>query len=169
MRPLGTFYNASQRLAVQYRSYCQGLESKVVLYKVKLGLAIFHHKIDNNKMKVVEKDKVISGMLQDELKRCQEMLNSLKESVSEFPKGVINKRKKRYKDKVYSYFYLKYREGKKVVNEHIPNNHVKDLLKKLELRKKYEKEIQSYKNKIAYLSKIMRAGKGRGHVYHSKE
>jgi len=113
-------------------------------------------------MKVVENDKVISGMLQDELKRCQEMLNSLKRSVSELPKGVINERKKRYKDKVYSYFYLKYREGKKVINEHIPNNQVQEILKKLELRKKYEKEIQSYKSKIVYLSKIMRAGKGRG-------
>ena len=28
-------------------------------------------------MKVVEKDKVISGMLRDELKRCREMLESL--------------------------------------------------------------------------------------------
>jgi hypothetical protein len=125
--------------------------------------------MDNNNMKVVEKDKVISGMLQDELKRCQEMLNSLKKSVSELPKGVINERKKRYKDKVYSYFYLKYREGKKVINEHIPNSQVQELLKKLELRKKYEKEIQSYKSKIVYLNKIMRAGKGRGHAYQSKK
>jgi hypothetical protein len=136
---------------------------------VNLGLAIFHHNMDNNNMKVVEKDKVISGMLQDELKRCQEMLNSLKKSVSELPKGVINERKKRYKDKVYSYFYLKYREGKKVINEHIPNSQVQELLKKLELRKKYEKEIQSYKSKIVYLNKIMRAGKGRGHAYQSKK
>ena len=36
-------------------------------------LAIFHHKRDNNRMKVVEKDKVISGMLQDELNRCREI------------------------------------------------------------------------------------------------
>jgi len=120
-------------------------------------------------MKVVEKDRVISGMLQDELKRCQEMLNSLKKSISELPKGVINERKKRYKDRVYSYFYLKYREGKKVINEHIPNNHVKDLLKKLEMRKKYEKEIQSYKSKIAYLNKIMSSGKGRGYAHRRKE
>ena len=48
-------------------------------------------------MKVVEKDKVISGMLHDELKRCQEMLDGLRKSVSKLPKGVISKRKKRYK------------------------------------------------------------------------
>jgi len=33
-------------------------------------LAIFHHKSDNNRMKVVEKDKVIIGMLRDELEQA---------------------------------------------------------------------------------------------------
>ena len=117
-------------------------------------------------MKVVEKDKVISGMLQDELKRCQEMLDSLEKAVSELPKGVINERKKRYRDKVYSYYYLKYREGEKVFNKHIVKKELQDILKKLELRKKYEKEIKSYKRKIAYLNKITSAGKGRLHAHH---
>lgn len=106
-------------------------------------------------MKVVEKDKVISGMLQDEMKRCQEMLSNLEESVSKLPRGVLNKREKRYKDNVYSYYYLKYREEGKVYNKHISKNKVQELLRKIELRKKYEKEIQSYKKKIAYLNKIM--------------
>lgn len=120
-------------------------------------------------MKVVEKDKVISGMLRDELKRCREMLGSLERSVSGLPKGIINKRKKRYKDKVYSYHYLKYRDGSKVVNKHIPNSGVQELLEKLELREKYEKEIKSYKSKIAYLSKILGSDKKRGHGNRSKK
>jgi len=45
-------------------------------------------------MKVVEKDKVISGMLQDELKRCREILVSLQNSLEEPPKGVPSERKK---------------------------------------------------------------------------
>jgi hypothetical protein len=114
-------------------------------------------------MKVVENDKVISGMLRDELKRCQEMIDSLEKSVSELPKGTINERQKRYKDKIYSYFYLKYREGEKVSSKHIPNKEVQKIMEKLKLRKKYEKEIQSYKKKIAYLNKIMKDGKRRGH------
>ena len=132
---------------------------------IKMRLAFFHHKMNNNNMKVVEKDKVISGMLQDEMKRCKEMLESLEKAVSGLPKGVINERKKRYKDKVYSYYCLKYREGEKVFNKHIAKKESQDILKKLEQRKKYEKEIQSYKRKIAYLNKIMNAGKGRGHAY----
>jgi hypothetical protein len=112
-------------------------------------------------MKVVEKDRVISGMLADELKRCEEMLHGLEKSVSGLARGVLNDRKKRYKDKVYSYYYLKYRQGEKVINKHIPNAEVKEILKELSLRKKYEKEISSYKKKIAYLHKIIGDGKKR--------
>lgn len=114
-------------------------------------------------MKVVEKDKVISGMLRDELKRCREMIDGLERSVSGLPKGALNERKKRYKGKIYSYPCLKYREGEKVISKHIPNKEVPEILKKLELRKKYEKEIQSYKKKISYLNKITKNGKKRGH------
>jgi hypothetical protein len=42
---------------------------------------------------VVKKDKVISGMLRDELKRCQEMLAGLQKSVATLSKGVLNERK----------------------------------------------------------------------------
>ena len=115
-------------------------------------------------MKVVEKDKVISGMLIDELKRCEEMLLGLEKSISGLHRGVINERKKRYKDKVYSYFYLKYRDGEKVINKHIPNGEVNEILKEIELRKKYAKEIHSYKKKSAYLHKIIDSGKKRIHA-----
>ena len=127
------------------------------------ALAIFHHKKHNNDMKVVEKDKVISGMLRDELERCHEMLDSLERSVSALPKGAISERKKHYKNKVYSYYYLKYREGEKVISKHVPNREVQEILKKLALRKKTEREMRSYEKKIAYLDKILRAGKKRGH------
>lgn len=106
-------------------------------------------------MKVVEKDKVISGMLHDELKRCQEILDGLRRSVSKLPKGVINKRKKRYKDKVYFYYYLKYRDGKKVINKHISKEEIQEISKKLEQRKKYGKEMQLYKKRIDYLNRII--------------
>lgn len=111
-------------------------------------------------MKVVEKDKVISGMLKDELKRCRDMLAELQKSIAALPKGALNERKKRYKEKVYSYYSLKYRYGEKVVNKHIPSEEAPALLKKLEQRRKFEKEARTYKKKIEYLSKILKAGKG---------
>ena len=111
-------------------------------------------------MNVVEKDRVISGMLRDELKRCREMLAGLQKSAAGLPKGVLNERKKRYKEKAYSYYSLKYRDGEKVVNKHIPGDQAPALLKKLEQRKKIDKEAGAYKKKIDYLSKILKAGKG---------
>lgn len=125
-------------------------------------LAIFHHKIDNRSIKVVEKDKVISGMLQDELERCIEMRDNLLNAVSGLPKGVLSSREKRYKKKAYSYYCLKYRDGEKVFSKHIPDNEVQGLAKKLEQRKKYMKSIKSYENKIAYLEKMLRSGRGNG-------
>jgi hypothetical protein len=45
-------------------------------------------------MKVVEKDKVVGGMLRDELYRCQEMLNGLRKAISGLPKGAIRRAEK---------------------------------------------------------------------------
>lgn len=111
-------------------------------------------------MKVVEKDKIISGMLRDELMRCQEMLAGLQKSIDGLPKGVLSERKKRYKKKAYSYYALKYRIGNKVVNKHIPSDEVPALAEKLEKRKKFEKEIRAYEKRIAYILKILKPGKG---------
>jgi hypothetical protein len=111
-------------------------------------------------MKVVEKDKVVSGMLMDELKRCQEMIIDLQKPLAGLPKGVLRKRNKRYGDKVYSYYSLKYRDGEKVVNKHISGDEAPMLAKKLEQRRKLEKEVSGYKKRIAYLSKILKANKG---------
>ena len=113
-------------------------------------------------MKVVEKDKVIDGMLQDELRRCFEMLGSLRKAVSRLPKGILSSREKRYKKKVYSYYYLKYRDGKNVINKHISNEKAGQVAKQLEQREKYMKEIKSYEKRIAYLEKVLKAGGKRG-------
>ncbi len=99
-------------------------------------------------------------MLRDEFKRYQDMLAGLQNSLEGLPKGVLSERKKRYKDKAYSYHSLKYRDGNKVVNKHIPNHEAPALLKKLEQRKKLEREAQAYQKKIEYLSKILKPGKG---------
>jgi hypothetical protein len=109
-------------------------------------------------MKVVEKDKVIAGMLRDELKRCQEILAGLQKSLAGLPRGVLSERRKRYKKKYYSYYSLKYREGKKVVNKHIPKDEAPALLKKLSQREKLEKEARAYKKRIDYLTKTLKAG-----------
>ncbi len=133
--------------------------SLLVKNRQKKGLAIFHHKSHNNGMKVVEKDKIVSGMLRDERSRSEEMLAGLRKSLADLPKGVLSERKKRYKKKAYSYFSLKYREGEKVVNQHVRMEQVPALRKQLDQRKKIEKEMKFCRKRIAYLSKILKVAK----------
>lgn len=123
-------------------------------------VAIFHHKVDNNSMNVVEKDVVVSGMLNDELKRCEEALGAIRKAFAKLPRGSLNIRAKLYKNKRYEYHYLKFRDGDRIVNQHVSGSDLKELKNKLSLRKKYEQEAKSYEKRIAYLKKIL-SSKGR--------
>jgi hypothetical protein len=111
-------------------------------------------------MNVVEKDAVVSGMLHDELSRCNEALEAIRKALSGLPRGSLSVRKRFYKDREYEYHYLKFREGDKVVNQHVAEDKLKELQNNLAQRRKYEKEAQVYERRISYLKKILKA-KGR--------
>jgi hypothetical protein len=49
---------------------------------------------------------------------------------------------RRYKQKAYSSYSLKYRDGKQVVNKHIPKADAPALAQKLEQRRKFEKDVR---------------------------
>jgi len=123
-------------------------------------VAIFHHKIHNSNMDVVEKDAVVSGMLKDELKRCEEAYIGIHKAISALPKGSLSIRGKLYKNRKYEYHYLKYREGQRVVNQHIAADKLEELKKKLALRKQYEQELKAYDERIVYLKRLLKT-KGR--------
>jgi hypothetical protein len=106
-------------------------------------------------MKVVEKDKLVNGMLREELERCRDMVSSLEQEISHLPRGSLHVRKKQYKKKKYRYYYLKYREGGKSVSRHIPDRQLEILKNELEKRSDYQKEIKAYKARIEYLGKIL--------------
>jgi len=105
-------------------------------------------------MKVVEKDRLIHGMLQEELERCRSMVISLRKGLSSLPKGSLHVRGKNYKRKKYLYHYLKYREHGKSINKHVPEKEVEGLIQKLQARRNHEKEIKTYMAKMKYLEKI---------------
>jgi len=81
-------------------------------------------------MKVVEKDIVVHGMLEDEYGRCRE-------------------------GKEYVYHYLVRRDGKEVINRHISEKELPELQKLIEEREKCRKEIRAYKKRMAYLEKLL--------------
>jgi hypothetical protein len=106
-------------------------------------------------MAVVKKDIVVHGMLQDEMERCERLVASLEAAISEQPKGSLHKRDMKYKEKVSSYHYLKFREGSKSVYKHVPKREIDNLKKKINIRRKKEKELKQLKDRIKYLKKLL--------------
>ena len=106
-------------------------------------------------MKVVENDRLISDMLREELARCRNMFASLEQALSSLPKGSLHLRSKDYQGKSYSYHYLKFRERGKNVSRHIPSEQVGEVQKQLQIRKNYEQELKTYRERIRYLEKIL--------------
>ena len=107
-------------------------------------------------MKVADKDEVIHGMLEEEYRRCREVLQALLAKAENLPKGALNVRRKQIKGNEYVYHYLVRREGKKVVNRHVAERDVAELQKQLAEREKYRKEIQVYKKRLIYLERLLR-------------
>ncbi len=109
-------------------------------------------------MKVVEKDRHIHGMLQEELERCRGMVISLQKELSNLHKGSVHKREKRYGKRKYIYHYLKYRQSGKNVSKHIAQKKLEGVIQKLHDRKRLEKEMNSYTARMKYLEKISKIG-----------
>ena len=107
-------------------------------------------------MTVAENDPAVEGLLKDEHRRCLEVLAALQEKVSLLPKGALNVRIKAVGGKSYSYHYLVFREGGRVVNRHIPKSDLPALQAQLLERDKCRKEIASYRRRIAYLERLLR-------------
>jgi hypothetical protein len=107
-------------------------------------------------MKVAEKDNVVHGMLEDEYKRSQDIVKVLRAKLENCPRGALNVRRKKIKDKEYVYHYLVWRDGKKIVNLHVAEKDLPRLKKQIEEREKYRKEILAYKKRMAYLAKLLK-------------
>ena len=106
-------------------------------------------------MKVAEKDGAVRGLLEEEYRRCRDVLASLSDKVASYPKGSLNVRKKAYRGREYAYHCLVAREHGRVVNRHIPEAELSELRLQLEQRDKCREEIQAYKKRIAYLERLL--------------
>jgi len=113
-------------------------------------------------MKVAEKDIVVHGMLEDEYRRCREVIKALHAKAKDYPKGALNIRRKQIKGKEYVYHYLVRRDGKKVVNRHIAEKNLPELQKQIEEREKYRKEILVCKKRMVYLEKLLKKPNRKG-------
>jgi hypothetical protein len=106
-------------------------------------------------MSVVQKDPIISGMLEDERERCANAIEALARKASEYPKGSIHFRIVKSQKKQYSYPFLKYREEGRSVFKHIPQEDLEIIQDQIRKRKKIEEEVKKAKERLRYLDRLL--------------
>lgn len=110
-------------------------------------------------MKVAEKDPAVQRLLLEEYRRCLEVRESLEKKATSYPRGALTPREKVVGERKYTYYSLVFREGRKVINQHIPKAALAALRGQLVERDKCRKEIATYRRRIAYLEKLLKIPK----------
>lgn len=87
---------------------------------------------------------IITTILQEK-ERIDRMLKKYQEELEKLPKGTLSEKKAGQS----TYFYLKYRDGKKVISQYIPKKDVDDVRKQVEKRRHIETMIRSLQEESA--------------------
>ena len=93
---------------------------------------------------------ILSTILQEK-ERIDRMLTKYQEELEMLPKGTISEKKVKQS----TYFYLKYREGKKVISRYIPQKDVDAVREQVEKRRHIETMIRSLQEERAIAEKAL--------------
>ena len=93
---------------------------------------------------------ILSTILQEK-ERIDRMLAKYQEELEMLPKGTISEKKVKQS----TYFYLKYREGKKVISRYIPQKDVDAVREQVEKRRHIETMIRSLQEERAIAEKAL--------------
>ena len=93
---------------------------------------------------------ILSTILQEK-ERIDRMLAKYQEELGTLPKGTISEKKVRQS----TFFYLKYREGKKVISRYIPQKDVDAVREQVEKRRHIETMIRSLQEERAIAEKAL--------------
>ena len=94
---------------------------------------------------------MILTTIMQEKKRIEYMLAKYKEAQDGLPKGSISE--KFVGDR--TYYYLKYREGKKVVSRYISKSRIEEIRRQVEKRKHIEAMIRSLQEELVIANKVL--------------
>lgn len=86
-----------------------------------------------------------------EKERIEYMLMKYREEYDRLPKGSISEKKAGDK----TYYYLKYRDGKKVVSQYISKSQIDEIRAQIEKRKHIEAMIKSLQEELAIANKVL--------------
>lgn len=99
---------------------------------------------------------IIKSLLREELENSIRMLKNYKKALKKFPGGSIVRKKIRG----HSYYYLAFRDGKKVrfiyKGKKLSKEVRKELNKSRQSRLKYKKLVEKLNKRIKYLRKVLR-------------
>ena len=87
----------------------------------------------------------------EEKQRIGFMLERYGQELIELPKGTISEKK--VKDKIY--YYLKFREGKKIISKYIGKQEIEMIREQLKKRRHIEAMIRSLQEEQALVEKIL--------------
>lgn len=86
-----------------------------------------------------------------EKERINYMLTKYREEYVRLPKGSISE--KRAGDK--TYYYLKYRDGKKVISQYIPKSQIEEIRTQIEKRKHIEIMLKALQEELAIANRVL--------------
>ena len=93
---------------------------------------------------------ILSTILQ-ERERIDRMLAKYQEELEMLPKGTISEKKAGQS----TYFYLKYRDGKRVISKYVPQKDVETVREQVEKRRHIETMIRSLQEERAIAEKAL--------------
>lgn len=93
---------------------------------------------------------ILRTILQEK-ERIDRMLAKYQEELGTLPKGTISEKKVKQS----TYYYLKYREGKKVISRYIPQKDVEAVREQVEKRRHIETMIRSLQEERAIAEKAL--------------
>ena len=94
---------------------------------------------------------MILTMIAQEKKRIEYMLTRYQEEYDRLPKGSLSEKKAGTR----TYYYLKYRDGKKVVSEYINKSRIDEVQIQLEKRRHIEVMMKSLQEELAIANRVL--------------
>lgn len=94
---------------------------------------------------------ILSTVLQEK-QRTDYMLARYQETLSELPKGTISEKM----IKGNTYYYLKYRDGKKVISKYVRKDDIKEVPEQVDKRRHIEAIIKSLTEEQRLAAKILK-------------
>ena len=94
---------------------------------------------------------LVAEMVEKEKQRIEFMIDEYSKRLVDLPRGTISKIQNGEKN----YYYLKYREGKKVVTKYITHEEIESLQNEIKERKHIESMVKALKEELKFVNKAL--------------